>query len=323
MQPSFFRHLHIRASPVASRRPDTYLSAALLLLSLLSGCSRTPSSTYPVLEATLTLLAKQDSTDLQYPAGASSGLVYYVAYPENGDSSRLTELNPATGAERIVARGVGGPLAVAADGKIAALETGYRIVVLDSSGTEVWATNVGGTITTMAFSANGDDIYYCKNGTLLVITIGSAQPHDTILKGIESFSKSPNDSIFIYHSVASSNGDSLHSFYKYDAVSGEQSIILQEGSASGFALNPGAFDELAVGVARPDNGQLLAKQVLMYHINHGIGRVFESSPYEDSYLLVASWAQEGTALLITVTPYIAGDPITPLPREIWMAEDIY
>jgi hypothetical protein len=309
------------------QKADQYRNGCILvpflLLALLLGCSRTPSGTYEQLEATLTLIAKQDSVALLYPVWAPSGLIYFVAYPENGDSTELRELNPTTGAERVVAAGIGGPIAVAADGKIAALETSYRIIVYDSLGMEVWATNVGSTISSIAFSANSDELYYCKNGTVLLISIGSPSPHDTILKEITAFSKSFNDSIFIYVSISSANGDSLHTFYKYDAVTGEQSIILQEGFSAGLALNPTSADELAVGVVAASSGQLLAEQILLYHIDHGIGRIFESSPYDESYLHVASWTADGTALLITVTPYLAGDPITPLAQEIWMAEDIY
>lgn len=296
------------------------ISALGIIILFLLGCSHTPPSTYPDLEATLTLVAQQDSVALRYPVWAQSGMVYYVAYPENGDSTELRELNPVSGAERVIATGVEGPIAAAGDGKIAALEASYRIIVYDSLGIEVWAMNVGSTISALAFSADNNELYYCKNGLLLLISIGSSSPHDTILQGITRFSKSPNDSIFIYRSPTP---DSLHTFYKHDIYTGNVSLILQEGLSAGFALNPATIDELAVGVAGLPPEQLLAKRILLYHIDYTIGRIFESVPSDNSSLSVESWAPDGSALLITITPYLEGDPITPLPEEIWMAEDIY
>jgi hypothetical protein len=322
MQKKLFPGLHLHSECLMFLHSRGVGFAAALLLAFPMGCSRTSTSTYPELEATLTLLAKQDSVAIRYPAWASSGMVYYVAYPENGDSTELREHDPVTGAVRVIAKGVTGPIAVAADGKIAALQAAYRIIVYDSSGAEIWAMNVGASISTIAFSADADAIYYCKNGMLLLISIGSSFPHDTIMEEITAFSKSPNDSIFIYCRITPANGDSLHTFYRYEAASGEQSIILQEGFSSGFSLSPASTDELAVGVTT-DNGQLLARQILLLHINHGIGRIFESSPYDHCYLRVSSWDPEGTALLITVTPFVEGDPTSVFPDEIWIAKDMY
>ena len=312
-----------RTEPVRFQHRGRVILAILPFLVFLMGCSRNPSSTYPELEATLTLLAKEDSVSLLYPVWAPSGLIYYIAYPENGDPTELRELNPETGTEYLIAEGVGGPIAVSANGKIAALETNYRIIVYDSLGLEIWAMNVGSSISAIAFSADDEEIYYCKNGILLLISIGSSAPRDTILEDIVAFRKSSNDSIFISYRISSVNGVLLHTFCKYDAITGEEFIILQEGFAAGFAMNPASIDELAVGVAGAHNGQLLGKRILLHHINHGIGRIFESCPYDDSYLHVESWAPEGTALLITVTPYLEGDPIISFPEEIWIAKDIY
>jgi hypothetical protein len=299
------------------------IALAILLLVSLVGCSRTPSNTYPPLEATLNVLAQREGMALRYPVWASSGMVYYMAYPEDTGSTELTQLNPATGVKRVIAEGILGPLAVAEDGKIAALEMRYRIIVYDSTGIEVWAMNVGDSISSIAFSSNSNELYYCKNGDLLLIAIGGSSPHDTVLKQIAEFSKSPDDSIFIYRTVTAANGDFLHTFYKYDSYTGETTRILQEGFSAGFALSPVSMDVLAVGAAGANSEQELARQILLYHIDHGIGRIFESSPYPDCYLYVESWEPEGNELLITVTPFLPGDPIIPLPSEIWTAQDIY
>lgn len=313
----------IRTEGIRLLSPETLLiGVAFLSAVLFSSCSRTSTSSYPRLEATLSLFAKQDSVALRYPVWAPSGLIYYVAYPKEGDSTKLIEYDPETADDRIVAESVRGPIAVAVDGKIACLETGYRLIVYDSTGAEVWAQNVGSTVSGLSFSYDGDTIYFCKNGSLLLISIGGGSPHDTLLEGIIGFSKSPDDSIIIYGRMTAGNGDSLYTFYRYNTVTGEQTLILQGGKPAGFTLNPASIDKLAVGMAAADE-QLLPKQILLYHIDHGIGRIFSSSPYDLASLNVESWKPDGTILLITVTPYIEGDPPVPLPEEIWMVQDIY
>jgi hypothetical protein len=307
-------------------RPSSLIGIfAFFLLSALifiTACSRSSTGTYKELEATLELLVREDSVSFSNPFWAPSGLVYYLASPENGDSTALWEHHPETGEKRLITRGVTGPIAVAHDGKIAVLETSYRIVILDSTGAEVWAINVGSSVSGISFSADNEEIYYCKNGNLLVMSIGSSQPRDTILKGITAFRKCPDDSIFIYYRI-STKGVLLHSFYKYDIMTGEHSVILEEGFAAGFDLNPASIDELAVGLAGTNTEELLGRRILVYHINYGLGRVFEAYPYDESFMSVESWAPDGSALLITVTPYLEADSLIPLPKEIWIARDIY
>ncbi len=302
--------------------PEIVFGAALVFIWLSMSCTRSTTSSYPRLKATLSLLAQQDSTALRHPVWAPSGFVYYISHPLHGDTTYLVRHDPLTHHEQIVAESVRGPLAVAADGKIACLESSYRMIVFDSTGIEIWAQNVGSTVSHLAFSADNDTIYYCKNGSLLRISIGSASPHDTLLKEIAGFSKSPHDSVIIYLRMVTANGDSLPTFYKYDMATGEQTLILQEGSASGFALNPVSMSELAVGVTVA-NELSLPGHILLHHIDHGLGRIFEATPYDLAAIHVESWEPEGTILLMTVTPLIEGDPPITLPEEIWMAEDIY
>ncbi len=295
-----------------------------ILLITLSGCL--DFSNDNVQKATLELILREDSTSFFCPAWAPSGNILYIMSSPDTTLSGLWMLNPETNLKRLIKQNIGGPIAVSTDGKIAGLSYN-SLIVFDTLGNIIWHKYIPGQcITQLAFSCNNNGIYLSKiigeRVPLLLISLADSTYVDTILNDIQlgSFRITKNDSAVIYINEAEEGGEPYHLFYKYNIESQIRSFILKEKYTEGFDVNPVSQEWLAIG----DRGNgFLGKRILLYNMNNGEKRLFKAYPYKKSYIYVNSWSPDGSKILLVVTPYLSGDPIRPLPTEIWIAKDLF
>ena len=314
--------------PFKRLRIPLFLILSSMVVGLI-GCDKSstaPPYTYP--EATLELLLKEDSTSFSCPEWAASGNIYYIASRKE-TIFELWELDPGAGSKRFIKEGVVGPLAVSRDGKIAALlENTKTVVVMDSTGEIVWEKEPEFLIVSLAFSSDNQGLYlYGEPGgyapkPIIFFSLNDSTQVDTLLQDAGPFKISSNDSFLIYTKETTEGGNPIHTFYKYEIKTEMEYLILKVNHTEGFDINPVSHDLLALGKRGDGEEQFLGRRILLYHMDVSIGNIFEAHPYEESYIYLCSWSPEGERISIVVTPFIPGNPIIPLPSEIWIVKDI-
>jgi hypothetical protein len=160
---------------------------------------------------------------------------------------------------------------------------------------------------------------------LLFISLTDSTHVDTVLNDIQlgSFRITKNDSAVIYINETEEGGEPYHLFYKYNIESRIESFILKEKYTEGFDVNPVSPEWLAIGKRGDGVYEFMGRRILLYNMNNGEKRLFEAYPYKKSYIYVNSWSPDGSKILLVVTPYLSGDPIRPLPTEIWIAKGLF
>jgi hypothetical protein len=300
-----------------------FILTLILITGLFTSCSKSSPTEDTPLKATLEFLFSEDSFSIKHATWCQSGLIYYISTSESSDSAKLCELNPGSGTRRIILDEVYGPLDGYKDGRIAVMETATNCIVIDSTGEILWERSTGSTVNTISFSSDGEGLYLGKNGLVLYYSLDVPVQVDTILTNAGPFSISPNDSFIIYTKDTTISGELYHIFIKYDIVTGVKNIILQERYSEGFDIHPSEYNQIAIGLRGNGIYKDIGRKILLYRMNYGIGRVFEASPSDTCSIFVNSWSPEGSELLITVQPYVPGNPATPLPEELWLARDLY
>lgn len=281
--------------------------------------------------ATLELILREDSTSFFFPTWAPFGNIVYIMCSKDTTLSGLWMLNPETNTKRLIKQNIGGPIATSADGKIAGLSFN-TLIVFDTLGNTIWHKYIPGRwIIWLAFSRNNDGIYLSKTidgqqrVPLLFISMTDSTQVDTILNDIQlgNFRITKNDSAVIYINETVEGGEPYHLFYKYKFASRIQSFILRENYTEGFDVNPVSPEWIAIGKRGNGLYEFIGRRILLHNMNNRENRLFEAYPYKKSYIYVCSWSPDGSKILLDVTPYVGGDPIRPLPSELWIAKDLF
>jgi hypothetical protein len=284
------------------------------------GCACLFGERYP--SAEMTLLLKEDSTSISgfygYTWTASGHIYYRVDCRTDTSRNGLWVMDAATFASRRVSPVSGELIDLSGDTLIAAMDGNNTVVVMDSLGNIRRRREIERWIFAIHLSADRDRIYFSKLVApmyldLLRAALVDSAPVETVLTDVGSYLRFEGDTAVVYLE----GGD----FIRADLRTGARSKALDFGDdAQGMAWNPSSPDYLVVGRrgSWPHTGRGRVATILNLR-NHS-SRTWKVAPFDTCEAYVSAMSPDGTKLLITVTPYIPGDPYRTLDPELWIAD---
>lgn len=302
---------------IATRR----MASWLILLAGCIGCACLFRQHYPA--AQLTRLLKEDSTSISGFYGytwTASGHIYYQANCRT-DTSRtgLWVMDAATRTSRRVSPVTGDRLDLSGDTLIAAMDGNNTIVVLDSLGNTRWRRDVERWIYGIHLLGDCSRIYFSKQVgprllDLLCTALTDSAPIETVLTDVGTYLRFEGDTAVVYT-------DSADDFVRADLRTGARSKSIDFGErVRAIAWNPSAPDYLAVGQNGDGRYVYVGRRARMLNLRKHTRRTWEVAPFDTCEAYVSGMSPDGTKLLITVTPWIPGDPYWPLDPELWIAD---
>jgi hypothetical protein len=293
----------------------------LILLAGCVGCTCLFREHYPA--AQLTRLLREDSTSISGFYGytwTASGHIYYQANCRT-DASRtgLWVMDAATRTSRRVSPVTGDRLDLSGDTLIAAMDGNNTIVVMDSLGNTRWRRDVERWIFDIHLSEDCSRIYFSKLvgpmlRDLLCTALTDSAPIETVLTDVGAYLRFEGDTAVVYPGDAGT-------FVRADLRTGARSRSIEYGErGSGIAWNPSAPDYLAVGQNGSSPYTYVGRLATIINLRTNTRRTWQVAPYDSCEASVSGMSPDGTKLLITVTPWIPGDPYRPLDPELWIAD---
>jgi hypothetical protein len=292
----------------------------LILLAACVGCACLFSENYP--SAQLTRLLKEDSTAISGFHGytwTAAGHIYYQARcPTDTSRSGLWVMDAATHTSRRVSPVTGDMLDLSGDTLIAAMDGNNTIVVMDTLGNTRWRRDIERWIFGIHLSVDCRRIYFSKLVApmlldLLCTALTDSAPIETLLTDVGSYLRFEGDTAVVYLDGVD--------FIRADLRTGALSKSLDFGDdVQGMAWNPSSPDYLAVGGRGtwPHAGR--GRVATLINLRNRSRRTWKVVPFDTCEAYVSGMSPDGTKLLITVTPYLPGDPNWSLDPELWVAD---
>jgi hypothetical protein len=291
-----------------------------LLLVGCIGCSCLFRENYP--SAQLTRLLREDSTAISGFYGhtwTASGHIYYqVRCPADTSRSGLWVMDAEARTSRRVSPVTGDRIELSGDTLITTLDGNNAIVAMDSLGNVRWRRDVERWIFAIHLSKDHSRIYFSKLVApmlldLLCTALTDSAPIETVLTDVGSYLRFEGDTAVVYLDGVD--------FVRADLRTGARSRSIDFGdNVQGMAWNPSNPDYLAVGRrgSWPHTGSGRVATIL--NLRNHTRRSWKVAPFDTCEASVSGMSPDGTKLLITVTPYLPGDPSWSLDPELWIAD---
>jgi hypothetical protein len=296
------------------------MAAWLILLAACVGCACLFRENYP--SAQPALLLREDSTAISgfygYTWTAAGHIYYQVRCPTDTSRSGLWVMDAATRTSRRVSPVTGDRIEVSGDTLITTMDGNNTIVVMDSLGNVLWRRDIERWIFAIHLSEDHSRIYFSKLVApmlldLLSTALTDSAPIETLLTDVGSYLRFEGDTAVVYLEGVD--------FIRADLRTGALSKSIDFGNdVQGMAWNPSNPDYLAVGRrgSWPHTGP--GRVATIINLRNHTQRSWKVAPFDTCEAFVSGMSPDGTKLLITVTPYIPGDPYWSLDPELWIAD---
>jgi hypothetical protein len=296
------------------------MASWLILLAACVGCACLFRENYP--SAQLTRLLREDSTSISgfygYTWTAAGHIYYQVRCPTDTSRSGLWVMDAASRTSRRVSPVTGDRIEVSGDTLITAMDGNNTIVVMDSLGDIRCRRDVERWIFAIHLSEDHSRIYFSKLVApmlldLLRTALTDSAPIETLLTDVGSYLRFEGDTAVVYLDGVD--------FIRADLRTGFRSKSIDFGDdVQGMAWNPSIPDYLAVGRrgSWPHTGS--GRVATIINLRNHNQRSWKVVPFDTCEAFVSGMSPDGTKLLITVTPYIPGDPNWTLDPELWIAD---
>ena len=288
------------------------IASGSVIFMLTVGCACLFEPHYPT--AGLTRLLREDSTSICGFTWTESGRIYYqVGCRVDSSRSGLWVMDAASHTSRRISSASGG-LDVSGDTLLATMDGNNTIVVMDSLGNTRWRRDVERWVFALHLSSDCKHIYFSKLvGPMLLdllrTTLVDSAPIETVMTDVGSWFRFEGDTALQYL-------DKDDNLIQVDIRTGTR----PESTNAGGAWNPSVPDYVAIGERGDGWYRFTGRRATILDLRRHTRRTWEIAPYDTCDVSVSGLSPDGTKLLITVTPFIPGDPSRPLDPELWIAD---
>lgn len=288
-------------------------ASGFVILVLTVGCACLFGPHYPT--AGLTRLLREDSTSVCGFTWTESGHIYYeVRCRVDSSRSGLWVMDAASHVSRHISSAAGDRLDVSGDTLLATMDGNNTIVVMDSLGNTRWRRDVERWVFALHLSSDCKHIYFSKLvGPMLLdllrTTLVDSAPIETVMTDVGSWLRFEGDTALQYL-------DKDYNLIQVDIRTGTR----PESTNAGGAWNPSVPDYVAIGERGDGWYRFMGRRATILDLPRHTRRTWEIAPYDTCDVSVSGLSPDGTKLLVTVTPFVPGDPSRPLDPELWIAD---